>query len=98
MMLRTVATCAVAWTFIACNASRATRAECARILERIVEIELRERGYRDPLLKTLKHTELKRKLATELDACVGRPLNRSAMACVENAQEVEKLTHVCLSR
>ncbi len=80
-----------------CRGERATRRDCERILERIVEIELSERGFKDPMLTKLKQITLARKLAMELDACVGRRLGKDAMACVEAARSVEALTHECLS-
>jgi len=80
-----------------CTGSPAERRDCERILERIVEIELKESGYRDPLLVTVKQAALKRKLDAELQACIGRRLKPGAMACVEQAKNVEALTHECLS-
>lgn len=82
----------------ACATERATREDCELVLGRIVEIELAERGYRDPLLLRVKRDSLRTRLAAELDACVGRALPPGAMQCVRDASNVERLTHDCLAR
>jgi hypothetical protein len=81
---------------LACAPERATRADCERILERIVDIELKERGYKDPMLQTIKRTTFKRRLDRDLESCVGRKLRKNAMRCVEQASTIEALTHQCL--
>lgn len=81
---------------VACGGPRATREHCERILERIVDIELKERGYNDPMLQTMKRAAFKRKLDSELDRCVGRKLPGKAMECVDRATKIETLTHECL--
>ncbi len=79
----------------ACQSRRATRQDCEAILERIVDIELQERGYRDPMLHEIKHTAFKKKLDAELERCVGKRLEQKALACVQSASTSEALTHDC---
>jgi hypothetical protein len=79
----------------ACNKSRATEADCRVILDRIVEIELHELGYRDALLQSLKQNQLAKLLQDDLDQCVGRVLQPGSMACVKSATETEALSHSC---
>lgn len=79
----------------ACATPRATREDCEHILERIVDIELKERGYKDPMLQTIKRSTLKRKLAQDLDRCVGKKLKTNAIRCVDAASSIEALTHDC---
>ena len=79
-----------------CSPHRATDADCAEILDRIVEIELAERGFRDPALVELKKEELHRVLGPDLSQCEGRALPSGALACVRAAQSVEEITHRCL--
>ncbi|MCB9755326.1 MAG: hypothetical protein H6713_35750 [Myxococcales bacterium] len=80
----------------ACRDTRATPEECARILDRMVEIELTRQGYRDPVLLERRRVELRGRYRAELDACVGRRLHEGAMECVDRADDIETLIHACL--
>jgi hypothetical protein len=79
-----------------CSRHRATDADCAEILDRIVELELAERGFRDPALVELKKDELHRVLAPDVKQCQGRALPTGALACVRAARSVEEISHRCL--
>lgn len=80
----------------ACSAAPATEAECAQILDRIVELELRESGYNDAVLIARRQAELREKLALELKGCVGRRLPKRALECVRRADSAEAISHRCL--
>lgn len=79
-----------------CDRPRAVSMDCRVILDRIVEIELREQGYLDPVLARQKKDQIARRLQRELDACIGRPLPPGALACVASADSTESLSHDCL--
>ncbi|MGD0835225.1 MAG: hypothetical protein ABSB49_01105 [Polyangia bacterium] len=79
-----------------CYGQRASASDCARILDRIVELELRERGFHDAALLERKRVELRRSLARDLDECRGKPLRRDALACVSRATSSEQISHLCL--
>ena len=81
---------------VACGGRRATAKDCARILDRIVELELRERGYHDPALLERKRRELRRSLAAELEHCRGKRLRSDALNCLERASGSEEISHRCL--
>ncbi len=91
-----------AWLFgfaigcAACRSSRATTQECTEIMDRIVDLELREMGYQDPVLAARKRDELHVLLAPELERCRGRRLPAGALACVRRAATSEDITHRCL--
>lgn len=87
---------ALALLVTACNAAPATEAECAQILDRIVELELRESGYNDAVLIARRQAELRAKLALELKGCVGRRLPKRALECVRRADSAEAISHRCL--
>ena len=76
--------------------SRATHADCIEIFDRLVEIELHEKGYRDPALLERRQRELQQLLRSEIGACVGRRLPEGALACVREAATNEKVSHICL--
>ena len=79
-----------------CSRPLATPDDCREILDRIVELELRERGLRDPLLTERRQKQYRSLFATELKACPGKPLDPEAMPCVRRAQNVKELVHSCL--
>jgi hypothetical protein len=79
-----------------CAVERATAEQCREILDRIVDLELRERGFRDPVLERRKRDEMRTLLAPDLRRCHGRALPRSAMDCVRGARSNEELSHTCL--
>lgn len=94
---RAVATAILAITAcIGCRRERATANDCARILDKIVELELREQGFRDAELTRRKRDELRRSLAPELRECEGKRLKAGALACVESASTTEQISHHCL--
>jgi hypothetical protein len=75
---------------------RATPEDCGEIFDRIVEVELHERGFRDPALADLKRKELRTVLASELKECPGKRLKTGALACVRRATSAETMSHECL--
>ena len=74
----------------------ATEADCRVLLDAIVRIELQEQGYRDEVLQQRRQAQLARVFATQLAACVGRPLPPGALACASSATSSEQLSHMCL--
>jgi hypothetical protein len=79
-----------------CNAPRADEHSCDQIFDRIVALELHERGFRDPALQFRKQHELRRALAPELRQCEGKRLSTDALACVRRAKSTAEISHVCL--
>jgi hypothetical protein len=82
---------------LACRASHpATSAQCAALLDRLVELELQERGFHDPLLVDRWRNDARAKFAEELEACRGRPLPAKALDCAAHAKSAEEVAHRCL--
>jgi hypothetical protein len=81
-----------------CGNGRATPQACDEIFDRIVELELRELGFRDPALLTRKRAQLRRVLAPEIERCHGRPLPEDALRCLRGATSTEQVSHGCLRR
>ena len=82
---------------VACQGSRrATEADCAALLDRLVELELQERGFRDPALVARWRTEARAKFAPDLAACRGRRLPSSAFVCAGRATTTMQVAHDCL--
>jgi hypothetical protein len=90
------------WLFVlaallsACRSERATRDDCAAILERIVALELAEQGFIDPELTRRKQSEFARLFAADLQRCEGLSLPPGARDCVARATSAEQVSHECL--
>jgi hypothetical protein len=81
---------------VACRREHATAPVCGVVLDRIVELELAEQGFRDPALATQKKRELRTLLGPQLRSCVGRKMRHDALDCVAQARSTEEISHVCL--
>lgn len=81
---------------ISCHRERMTAQDCGLILDRITELELAERGFRDPALAARRKSEMRARLKGEIDACVGRSVRSGAMDCALTASTTEDLTQRCL--
>ena len=77
-------------------AERATASDCTLIFDRLVELRLEERGFRDPALRDRKRRELRDRLSAEIDQCEGHRLPPGARDCVVKARTVEQLSQECL--
>ena len=80
---------------IACSGKRATREECRQVLDRLVALELQERGFRDPALAVRWRAQAEATHAAELAACEGKRIPRAALACVQSAKSSEEISHRC---
>jgi hypothetical protein len=87
---------ALALPLAGCHRHPATPEDCRYILARIVELELHELGFRDPVLARRKVAAVQSALSGELAHCTGVPVRQGAMACVQRARSVEELSHRCL--
>jgi hypothetical protein len=87
-----------AWLASGCEA-RLTRAdECEAILDRIVELELTARGFRDPALAARAKASLRHDLAPDFERCRVRPWDPAHAGCVHSSNSVDELRRHCLSR
>lgn len=81
----------------ACRPARpATSEDCLQIFDRLVELEMDERGFRDEVAIIRTEERLRRELRIPIASCEGRPVSDNALACVRRAQRAEEITHVCL--
>ena len=78
-----------------CGGRRATREDCRQILDRLVDLELQEQGFRDPVLAARWRAQSEAAHASDLAACEGRRMPRSALACVQAATSSEEINHRC---
>jgi hypothetical protein len=80
----------------ACRRHRMSPDDCQVVLDRITELELRERGFRDPALAARRKREMRARFSSELGGCTGRRVHPEALSCVQAAQSAEELSHRCL--
>lgn len=81
---------------LGCDGERASEAQCRTIFDRLVELELEEMGFVDPLLSKRRQQELATRYQKQLAACVGRRIPSDALGCVEQAESSEGISHGCL--
>ena len=76
---------------------RATEADCKQIVDRIVELELRDQGVTDPVTLEARKSETKAKQRGQLvGGCVGKRISLSAMGCIRSAKTSSEITDKCL--
>ena len=75
---------------------RATASDCTFIFDRLVDLQLEKRGFRDPALRARKQRELRDRFRVEIDQCEGHRLPSGARDCVAKARTVEEVSKKCL--
>jgi hypothetical protein len=80
------------------RAQPATDADCAAILDRLVDLELEARGFRDPALASRWKASARTRFADELAECRGRDLHPDALDCITHAATTEEVVHHCFRR
>ena len=73
----------------------ASEAECALLLDRMVDLELEERGFHDPALAAHWHAQARTRFREDLAACRGRALPPGALDCLGKAHSAERAAHDC---
>jgi hypothetical protein len=83
--------------FFTTGCRQATEQDCERIIDRIVELELKEQGITDPRLvekrKASTHQQKREELMT---GCIGKRISDSALTCIDNATCARDITEKCL--
>jgi len=79
-----------------CHKRPATRDDCLAVIDRLVELELVESGFRDPVVQRRWTDELRQRLAPHLARCEGRRVPDDLRACLPTARTAEEVEHRCL--
>ena len=66
---------------------RATEADCQLIVDKSVELQMKEMEKRDPVAIQKRQDALRHELEPEMKECVGRRITDKMMACVRGAQQ-----------
>jgi hypothetical protein len=87
---------ALLFVLAGCHKRPATREDCLAVIDRLVDLELAESGFHDPVVTRRWTGELRRQLAPHLGGCVGRRVPETMRACVATAKFPEEIEHRCL--
>jgi hypothetical protein len=79
-----------------CHKRPATHDDCLAVIDRLVELELTESGFHDPVVTRRWTEELRRQLAPHLARCEGRRVPENLRACLTTAHFPEEIEHRCL--
>ena len=75
----------------------ATEADCERIIDRIVELELKDQGITNPEVVAQRKQQTRSKKRDDLlQGCVGNRIGKSTMTCIDNAESSKQITEECL--
>jgi len=66
---------------------RATEADCQLIVDKSVELQMKEMEKTDPVAIQKRQDALRHELEPEMKECVGRRITDKMMACVKGAQQ-----------
>lgn len=76
---------------------RATEQDCEKILDKIVELELKDQGIVDDRTVGSRKADARAKKHDDLmKNCVGKRLPQSALACIDQAKTADEITEQCL--
>jgi len=87
---------ATAMSSAGCHKRPATRDDCLAVIDRLVQLELAESGFRDPVVQRRWTDELRQRLAPHLSRCEGRRVPDGLRACLVTARNAEEVEHRCL--
>ena len=71
---------------VACG-RRANEADCQLIVDKSVELQMKEMEKTDPVAIQKRQDALRHELEPEMKECVGRRITDQMMACVKGAQQ-----------
>lgn len=95
MIKRALAAACASW-LVGCGHPAST-AECEVIMDRVIELKLKEQHVTDPAKVAERKAEAKARLRDDLlQKCVGRRVTDSAMACIRAAQSEDDIEKKCL--
>jgi len=80
----------------ACGRRAATAADCRAMLDRLVDVELDESGFRDPVLRARSRDNFARRFAADLERCEGLMVPGDLKVCLAAARTTEEVVHRCL--
>ncbi len=83
-------------TVAGCHRHAATADDCRAILDRLVEMELKEQGFHDPALVPRWQEELARRFDDDLARCRAVRVTDDLTGCLRSARDPEEIAHRCV--
>jgi hypothetical protein len=83
---------AIAALVTACG-RKATEADCALILDRNVEVQMKAMNIADPTSIQRRKDEIREAMKGEVKECVGKRITDAMVACVQKAQTADEIDH-----
>jgi len=80
----------------ACGRRAATEPDCRALLARMIDVELDESGFRDPVLRARSRENLGRRFSVDLERCKGLMVPKDLHVCLASARTTEEIVHRCL--
>jgi len=71
----------------------ASEADCQLIVDRNIELQLKELNISDPATIKQRQAELHEKMSPEVKACVGKRVTESGMTCVRESKTTLEIAH-----
>lgn len=87
---RVVLVAVFAFVLAACG-RKATEADCQLIVDRSVELQMKDMAKGEPEAIAKRQAQLRTELEAQMKDCVGRRISDPMMTCVKNAQTSEAL-------
>lgn len=82
--------------FAGCHRHVASAADCRAVLDRLVDLELEESGYRDAALAVRWRAELARRFESDLSRCETLHVRDDLAGCLGSARSSEEIAHRCV--
>lgn len=79
-----------------CRRHAATANDCVAVLDRLVELELNESGYQDPVVRARWKIEARRRFAPDLNRCGGLTVRNDLETCLLATKTTEEILHRCI--
>lgn len=90
MMTRTAGIASVVLVLCACGRP-ATREDCELIIDRNVELQMKQMQITDPALIEKRKGEIRSTMSDQLKGCVGKRVTDKTMTCVKTAASAEEI-------
>lgn len=91
-MMHRVASCAaVSLLLVSGCGRRATQADCTAIVDRNVEVQMREMNVTDPAAIKARQDEIRADLNAQLKDCIGKRVTERMMQCVKKAESAKAI-------
>ena len=89
-MKRPAAAAAIVLVSVACGRP-ATREDCELIIDKNVELEMKQMKIDDPVAIEKRKTEIRATMEGQLKGCIGKRVTDGMMKCVRNAKSTDEI-------